>query len=244
MCNSQDDDPTGTGSASLPLAIDFGANTTTKIVSQDVTHGAGDSLVSKVQAFIDHWKDADYFATPLYPYCDSDEVKSLLSHAQHLQKNRDYPAAFSAYGKALSLQILQCNLDALPVEGRPGLTRTIGHIISLLFEQFPDLFQSDQAAKSLVSFTKLSVQEMDDLDTLIALLAVADWLVAFSHSEPYETGSLYNCTYWHNPIMEKTIGPDHITTLRLIYHWGRMIARGSVSRIHDSAEQRSCISEH
>ncbi|KAF8222359.1 hypothetical protein L208DRAFT_606221 [Tricholoma matsutake] len=38
--------------------------------------------------------------------------------------------------------------------------------------------------------------------------------------------------------MEKTIGPDHITTLRLIYHWGRMIARGSVSRIHDSARAK------
>jgi hypothetical protein len=176
----------------------------------------------------------------LSPYKDPDDIDGLTDKAISLHRVGQYNSAFSAYGRVLAVQ-LQHGGHYEHLE----LHRTIGLIILLLFNQYPELGDTPDAKLNphtcqRVAFTKLPLDDDEgcDLERLLALRAIADWKtcqLGVDHNRIRDAHVLYGQIF---DLMGNTLGKDHIEVYRLLHLWGSSENR-STARHQDAKNAES-----
>jgi len=155
----------------------------------------------------------------MYPNPDTDEVRELQPRARQLQEDRKFTEAFCIYGKILGLQLSNGGKAV-----QAAVRHTVGQMISIYFQQYPELAHTAQAKESphgcqVEAFKKLP-EETGDLGMLVTMRSVADWYCSQSSSGGFEEADkLYARTF---DLMQQAFGPDHLETFRLLHHWGHV----------------------
>jgi hypothetical protein len=148
------------------------------------------------------------------------QIAQLVLEAEKLQEKRDYTAAAALFGKILSLKLSQSRSSESPNHAS-DIWVTIERIIALLCDQHPQLANKREVKDPFTSLKLLFPQlpiETGDLNTLLAIRAIADWCCYPGVYHDDLAHSLYARLYCR---MEKVVGLQHLETSRLLYHWGR-----------------------
>ena len=140
-----------------------------------------------------------------------------MSEVEQLQAKRDYTAAFTLLGQALSLRLAQYENFYAYLKTQASIQR----IVALLFDQYPWLARQPEAEDPFTSvgpaFTKLPV-DSSDLNTLLAVRTVADWCC---HPREHRAALGHSLFAQLHPRMEQVVGQQHPETIRVLYHWGK-----------------------
>ena len=165
-----------------------------------------------------------------------------MSEVEQLQAKRDYTAAFTLLGQALSLRLTHHEKFYAYWKTQA----TIQRIVALLFDQYPWLARQPKAKEPYTSvelaFTKLPV-DSSDINTLLAVRAVADWCC---HRRVYRAALGNSLFAQLHPRMERVVGQQHPETIRVLYHWGKcgyQEMRQSFSFFRQAPPNHSAIEE-
>jgi len=178
------------------------------------------SLPPEIQENIDFWfrKDTRSGGFPSHP--ESKEVEDLMTAAKELHRDGSFDLAFSAYGRVLAVQLADGTLY-----NSYKVSRTIGHIIQLLFDQHPELMNSKEAklgphSCQEAAFDKLLNGEKTwELPQLLALRAIADWEANY-HNRRVHADELYTQIF---NFMKPLVGMKHIEVYRLLPKWSSVV---------------------